>query len=179
MKKQIRKEILALRKAMSEELQERYSQSIVQKVIDHAAYKEAEMMYCYIDAKGEVKTKALIEDAWRNGKKVAVPRVHGDIMEFYLISSYEQLTAGYFGIMEPAESCEMVTEISEKSVVIMPGVAFDKSGNRIGYGKGFYDKYFSAHPDVYKIAVAYSLQVVEAIEADEHDVRANCVITEN
>ena len=178
MKNKIRKEILALRKAMPIYLLEEYSKKIAEKLIKHPEYQSAELVFTYIDAKGEVKTKDIIEHAWENRKRVAVPRVQGDIMEFYLISSYEDLEPGNFGIMEPKKNSTEVTDIHENSVVIMPGVAFDRSGNRIGYGKGYYDKYFSKYPDLYKIALAFSMQIVSEIPADIFDIKADCIITE-
>ena len=178
MKKTIRKQILTLRKAIPSEQLEEDSKKIIDKVIEHPAYQKADLIFAYVDAKGEVKTKELIQHAWSQGKKVAVPKVHGDIMKFYLISSYEELEAGCFGIMEPKENCQEVKRISDKSLVIMPGVAFDRTGNRIGYGKGYYDKYFSKYPEIYKIAIAFSMQIMPEIKADEFDVKADCVITE-
>ena len=178
MKNKIRKEILALRKAMPICLLEENSRRITEKVIEHPEYQKAELVFAYIDAKGEVKTGDIVEHAWKSGKRVAVPRVQGDIMKFYLISSYEELEPGCFGIMEPKTTCMEVRNIPKNSVVIMPGVAFDKSGNRIGYGKGYYDKYFSEYPDVYKIAIALSMQIVSEIPADVFDIKADCVITE-
>ena len=178
MKNKIRKEVLALRKAMPICLSEEKSRKIAEKVISHPVYQDAELILCYIDARGEVKTRNIINYAWENGKRVAVPRVHGDIMKFYLISSYDDLEIGCFNIMEPKKQCIEVTDIPENSVVIMPGVAFDKEGNRIGYGKGYYDKYFAQYPDVYKIAIAFSLQIVPEIPTDELDIKAHCVITE-
>ena len=178
MKNRIRKEILALRKAMPICLLEEKSKIISEKVIAHMEYQNAELVLCYIDAKNEVNTRYIINYAWENGKKVAVPRVCGDLMKFYLISSYDDLESGYFDIMEPKKQCVEVTEIPEKSVVIMPGVAFDKKGNRIGYGKGYYDKYFAKYPNVYKIAIAFSVQIVPEIPTDELDINAHCVITE-
>lgn len=160
-------------------LSEENSKKIAEKVIAHPKYQKAELVFAYIDAKGEVITKDMIEHAWANGKKVAVPKVHGDIMEFYLIESYNDLEAGYFGIMEPKMSCEKITVITENSVVLMPGVAFDRMGNRIGYGKGYYDKYFTKYPELYKIAIAFSMQIVPEIPADEFDIKAQCVITED
>lgn len=99
-------------------------------------------------------------------------------MEFYLVSTYEQLEEGCFGIREPKDFCERINSVSKDAVVIMPGVAFDRNGNRIGYGKGFYDKYFGNYPEVYKIAIAYEIQIVDEIFADKYDVKADCVITE-
>ncbi len=178
MKNKIRKEILALRKAMPICLLEEKSKKIAEKVIRHPKYQKAELVFAYIDAKGEVKTKDIVEHAWENGKRVAVPRVHGDIMKFYLISSYKDLEPGCFGIMEPKMSCTEVIDIPENSVVIMPGVAFDREGNRIGYGKGYYDKYFSKDSNSYKIAIAFSMQMVAKIPANVFDIKADCVVTE-
>ena len=75
-------------------------------------------------------------------------------------------------------SCKEVVDIPENSVVIMPGVAFDKKGNRIGYGKGYYDKYFSKDSNSYKIAIAFLMQMVAKIPANAFDIKADCVVTE-
>lgn len=178
MKNRIRKEIMAKRNALSKEEIESKSEIIYQRVIVHPAFQNADLVFAYIDAKNEVQTRLLIEYAWKSGKKVAVPKVHGEIMKFYLITSYEDLEPGCFGIQEPKETCEEVLIPMENSLVIMPGVAFDRQGNRIGYGKGYYDKYFSAYPDVYKIAIAFEVQIVPMVPADEFDVKADIVMTE-
>jgi len=179
MKKEIRKNILALRREIPLNLQIEKSKLIIEKVIQHPAYQNAQCVICYIDAKGEVKTGELIEHAWKHGKQVAVPKVHGNDMKFYYISSYEQLESGTFGIPEPKISCPELTCIPENSVVIMPGVAFDMNGNRIGYGKGYYDRYFAVQTNLYKIALAFSMQIVPEIISDSFDIRADYVITEN
>ena len=179
MKNCIRKKILALRKGFPKDLLESRSSQIVQRVLCHPSYRNAECVLCYIDAKGEVQTKELIEHAWAHGKCIAVPRVHGDVMKFYFISSYEQLEPGSFGIMEPKMDCPELTSIPERSLVIMPGVAFDLSGNRIGYGKGYYDKYFAAYENIYKIGLAFSFQIAPEISSDVFDIKANCIITDS
>jgi len=179
MKKEIRKNILALRQEMPLDLQTEKSRLIIEKLLQHPAYRNAECVLCYIDAKGEVKTDELIEHAWKHGKLVAVPKVHGNDMKFYYISSYEELETGTFGILEPKTSCTELTSIPDNSVVIMPGVAFDLTGNRIGYGKGYYDRYFADQTNLCKIALAFSLQIVPEIASDPFDIRADYVITEN
>lgn len=178
MKKRIRKEILAKRNTLSKEEIESKSVIIYQRVTIHPVFQNADLVFAYIDAKSEVQTQQIIEYAWKSGKKVAVPKVHGDSMRFYLITSYEDLEPGCFGIREPKEGCKEILTVSENSVVIMPGVAFDRKGNRIGYGKGYYDKYFSAYPKIYKIAIAFEVQMVLEIPADEFDVKADIVMTE-
>ena len=99
-------------------------------------------------------------------------------MKFYQIASYEELEIGCFDILEPKEHCAEIIDIPKNSVVIMPGVAFDKKGNRIGYGRGYYDKYFTNYPKIYKIAITYSLQIVQEIPVNKYDIKADCVITE-
>lgn len=160
------------------ELAQEKSELIAQKVINHSIYQKANLIFAYVDAKGEVQTGKIIEHAWSHGKIVAVPKVHGNIMKFYRISSWEDLESGCFGIMEPKQTYEELTEIEENSVVLMPGVAFDRCGNRIGYGRGYYDKYFTNYAKIYKIALAFSIQIVQNIPAELFDVKANCVITE-
>ena len=178
MKNKIRKEILELRTSLTEKDAEERSEIIFHEIIECEAYQKADLILAYIDAKGEVKTRLLIEHAWRQDKTVAVPKVHGDVMEFYVIRSYRDLEKGCFGIQEPVNSCPKITSLTENTLVIMPGVAFDNKGNRIGYGKGYYDKYFSKYPNIYKIAVAYSFQIVPDACAKEHDIKADCVLTE-
>ena len=178
MKNEIRTRILALRRELPESVLNEKSKTITKKVINHPFYKQAELVFAYIDAKGEVMTEELIRHAWKQGKKVAVPKIHGEVMEFYLITSFEQLEYGCFGLMEPDDMCPKVIDIPENSMVLMPGVAFDRTGNRIGYGKGYYDKYFTKFPNLNKIALSLDIQVVPEISAEPHDLKADCVITE-
>lgn len=178
-KKEIRKHILGLRKKLSQKEIEFNSRRITEKVVSHPEYLKAELVLCYMDAKGEVQTQDIIQDAWEKGKKVAVPRVTGSEMYFYEITSFSQLEKGYFGILEPDESCPIVEPSTYRTVVMMPGVAFDEDCNRIGYGGGFYDKYFSKYPEVYKIALAHKIQMVPKIQAEEFDLKPDCIITEH
>lgn len=112
------------------------------------------------------------------GKKVAVPKVIVDnFMKFYYIDSLKSLTPGAYGILEP-EAYPQREACKEHALVILPGVAFDRQGNRIGYGKGFYDNYLSTHPQYHRIGLAFSAQCVDFIPADCHDIRVEAVITE-
>lgn len=177
-KQQIRKEILGIRRNLSPEYMEKSSLMITEKIINHPEYQEAKWIFCYMDAKGEVQTKYLIEHAWKNGKRVVVPKVEGKEMSFYEITGFSQLETGNFGIMEPVSTCIKVDSKDKKSIMIIPGVAFDQAGNRIGYGGGYYDKYISSHSKMYKMAIAFSVQIVPQIPSEEYDIKMDCIITE-
>lgn len=174
-KKDIRKRVLEKRNHMSDKAWEEKSHCIYEKVVTHPFFMEADAVYCYVDYRREVGTRSIIEHAWKTGKKVAVPKVDGDTMEFYYIESFEELQEGFKGIPEP-ESKHLASD--ENMLVVMPGAAFDTNCNRIGYGKGYYDKYLHAHPNHKTIAIAFELQMVDTIPADAYDVCPNIVITE-
>ena len=131
------------------------------------------------DFRGEVATGTLIEKAWELGKKVYVPRVAGKEMEFYQIYSFEDLEKGAYGILEPKKECP-VYEAGEgqTTLAILPGSVFDEKKNRVGYGGGFYDRYFEKRKDICRIAAAYEMQIVEEIETEEFDLPADYVTTE-
>ena len=133
-KKDIRKRVFALRREASEQRIAENSREIFRKVCDMAAYREAEAVYAYMDYNREVMTREFICRAWADGKQVAVPKVHGRDMVFYILEDFSQLEEGYFGIPEPArgEAAEQ-----ERALMIVPGVAFDAERHRIGYGQGF------------------------------------------
>lgn len=160
---------------MTEKEWEDKSLAIFKKVAAHPFFLRADSVYCYVDYRREVGTRNLIEECWRVGKRVAVPKVEGNKMQFYYIQHFSDLTEGYRGISEPqkgALACE------KNALVIMPGAAFDHMRNRIGYGKGFYDRFLHIHPDFHTIALAFSCQMVDEIIADAYDVRPEILITE-
>ena len=174
-KKDIRTRVLENRNRMTDKNWEERSHRICKTVVAHPFFLKADAVYCYVDYRHEVGTHAIIEHAWQMGKRVAVPKVNGDEMEFYHIQSFEDLEEGFKGIPEPRQS----RPASDKNVlVIMPGVAFDINCNRIGYGKGYYDKYLHAHPEYKTIAVAFQLQMLNKVPADTYDICPNIIITE-
>ena len=127
-------------------------------------------------AGNEIDTTEIIRYCKENGKRLAAPRVSGDTMEFYYFTDETDMEQGAYDIWEPTGT-EAVED--EESLVIMPGVAFDLSCNRIGYGKGYYDRYLSAHPRMKKVALAYDFQIVGRIKREVHDVRPDMVVTES
>ena len=144
-KKEIRKKVFAARKQRTDAWVEEMSKVITQRVAALPAFKHADRILAYADYNHEVITEYLIEEAWKAGKEVAVPKVVGKDMVFYKLTDFSQLEPGYFQIPEPASG-----EIVEwpTALMIMPGVAFDRENHRVGYGGGFYDRYTDICPQI-------------------------------
>lgn len=174
-KKDIRARILQKRRQMSLEDWQRKTADIFEKLISNPLFLQADEIYCYMDYRFEVGTRQLIEKAWELQKKVAVPKVQGTEMEFYYIDSFAQLQKGYAGILEPVTDRRAQ---GDSVLVILPGSVFDRKRNRIGYGKGFYDRYLRRHEHHRTIALAFDIQIVDAVPADSHDIRPEEIITE-
>lgn len=152
-------------------------------------YKNAESIFVYADYNKEVKTGAIIEDALKSGKKVALPRVYtmemtGDgkpekYMKFHYITSMNDLEVGYRGIREPKAELPCADMETSGAVMIMPLVGFDEERNRVGYGGGFYDKYLGSHSFKVKMAVAYEEQKVDKVEGtDALDIKPDMIVTQ-
>lgn len=181
-KAEIRKRILEIRKGLTDGDVAAKSEAIVQKVIKTPEYQEADNILLYADYCREVMTRGIFDDAILRKKRIYFPKVDSltNTMEFYQIVSIRQLERGYMGILEPREDMRLCYRFHsrEDTLVIMPGVAFDISGYRIGYGKGFYDKYLVNKRQISTMALAYACQIVDEIPRDEHDIRMDKIVTE-
>lgn len=178
-KKQIRTEILKRRSALSKDKVADKSRAICRKIVSCEQFVQAESILLYLDFNHEVETGLIWEKAQKMGKHVAAPRLIGSQMVFARIQSEKDLIPGKWGIPEPKKNCPVIREHDSRTVVIMPGVAFDCSRNRIGYGGGYYDRYFAGYDSVYKIAAAYDLQIVEQVPAEPFDLKPDCIVTES
>ncbi len=176
---QIRNEMKKQRSTLSVNRIMMHSAIIAKKLFDLDEYKEADVILPYVSFSSEVDTHVLINEAIKSGKKIAVPRVVSkDQMKFFYIKSFSDLKPGAFGILEPVSSEEFIPEPSVKTVILLPGLAFDNKLNRIGYGGGFYDKYLSRYPYIHKIMLAYELEKTDSLPCDELDIKPDMVITE-
>ena len=180
-KEQIRKRIIQVRNQMVSEDVLQKSSLIAQKVIKTPEYEEADNVLLYADYRHEVMTREIFEDAVLRKKKVFFPKSNEDgTMEFYQVVSVKQLESGYKGIKEPVvdEHYLYRFKCSEDTLIIVPGVAFDAKGYRVGYGKGFYDRFLKDKRQMTVIGLCFSNQVVEEIPHDEHDIKMDKIITE-
>lgn len=180
LKKALRKEIKALRAAHTDEQIHELSLGVRDQVLTLPEYREAEVIYAYVDCKHEVETSDIIRAAWADGKRVAVPKVLGQDMKFFYITSLENdLEEGYFGIREPFEKhAADETDDEEKALMLMPGVAFDEERHRIGYGGGFYDRFLEAHPRLSRVALAFEFQVKKEVPYEAFDICPEKIVTE-
>ncbi len=145
-------------------------------------YRNSETILFYVNYRSEVVTKPYIEKALSEGKKVYCPRGEGLDISFFRIEKLSDLSAGYQGILEPdKDELKRYTGNmqNDKTVVIVPGSVFDHSGNRMGYGKGFYDRFLKRYAKLKKIAICYDMQIMdEEIFHNENDVRMDIIISE-
>ncbi len=156
---------------------EEKSRLICGKVLKSRQYREASVLYGYYPLGNEVNVLPIVRQALCEGKRVALPRTGGDCsMEFYQITSLSQVTEGRFHVMEPKESCELVS--CAEGVMLVPGVVFDREGGRYGYGKGYYDRYLARYDKICRISVAYEHQLEERLTTQPTDVRMHVVCTE-
>lgn len=197
-KKCIRRESLSVRNMLSPELRQEKSSKILQTIYETEVYNVTSVMLCYVDYRSEVITTPLIERALADGKKVFCPKVSGDDMEFYRIMDMGELKTGYKGIKEPLDGqgfldflCERDdlsydldtgNKVNNETLVIIPGTAFDRDCHRMGYGKGFYDKYLTrllkSDIDVYMLGLGYESQLVDKVPCEAHDIVLDMLVTE-
>lgn len=178
-KKQLRKAMLQKRKELSESETAVKNSAITEKLLSLAKVQSAELILPFVSAKGEVGTREFIARCFDVGKTVAVPRcIDGSNMKFCVIHTFDDLEKGMYGIDEPKEYCEVIkAENAENSVLIVPALCFDTKGYRLGYGKGYYDRFISRYSG-FTVGVCYSEFITDDIPIDEYDRCVDIVITE-
>ena len=176
-KKALRREIGAKKRALSAAEIESRSAVLAEKLFSTAPYRDCQSLYAYLSFNQEVRTNPIIERAWADGKRVAVPKVVGDEMVFIWIDSFEGLAPqGAFHIMEPIEDGPVADD--ERALILMPGLAFDPQGHRVGYGGGYYDRFLEKEPDHLLVALCYDFQLYDRLEVEAHDVPVDVVLTD-
>lgn len=177
----LRKKMLQLRSSADPGTLAELSERIRLRLEEHQLWRTSRFACIYISSKpGEVATQGLIHSALEEGKRVCVPVIEPENAELGLveINSLDNLEPGYFGILEPQNGVRQPLDSIDWDLAVVPGIAFDRLGHRIGFGKGYYDKLLAAK-DSPKIGLAYNFQVVEPFETLPHDVAMDLIITEN
>ena len=152
------------------------SARLAEKLFATEAYRSAKSLYAYLAFNQEVRTCPIIRRAWADVKRVAVPKIIGGEMTFIWIDSFDGLRPGYRDIPEPVDDGPAAHD--ETALVLLPGLAFDPDGRRVGYGGGYYDRYLAAHPGHPKLALCYGFQMFDRLETEPHDVCADIVIAD-
>lgn len=191
-RKTCRKFYKELRDNMSQEVVCEKSDAICENILNSEHYKQAEMILGYYPLGNEVDCLPVLKRALSDGKQIALPRTAKDCqMDFYEIHSLEDVKEGNFHVMEPKTTCARIepdfNNVGEQDkvssarsmITLVPGVVFDQNGNRYGYGKGFYDRYFSRFPELTRIALAYTEQLAEEpLACLDTDVKMHFIVTE-
>jgi 5-formyltetrahydrofolate cyclo-ligase len=189
----LRKRILEQRLRLDASKREEFEQAITSRCLQLSVVQNAKVVMAYLDIKGEVSTRTLIESLWNMGKTVLVPvvdRKGGQIIPVPF-TSYEELKTGAFGIPEPDMAKEWQGTVQDTAfsgmlekwkrnidVVIVPGVAFRSDGGRLGYGGGYYDRFLPlVSPPAVTIGLAFPLQIQESFPVEVHDVKMDYVVT--
>lgn len=173
-KKELRRSIREQKRAMTEAEIEARSAKLGELFAASEAYKNAKTIYGYMPYNQEVRTVPMLERALKDGKRVAVPKCYGDEMKFIYLDDLSKVEKGYAGIPEPIEDSPVADD--ETALVLMPGLAFDSQGHRIGYGGGFYDKFLSAEPNHPTLALCYEFQMLPKLETEAHDIPVDTVL---
>jgi len=151
------------------------SNALCRMVLESDAYKDAKTIYGYLPFNQEVDLQPLLQQALAEGKQVALPKCYGKEMRFILISDLFQVRPSAFGAPEPIADAPIARD--ETALVIVPGLAFDRRGCRIGYGGGYYDRFLAAEPNHPTIALCYDFQLVDRLEPEPHDLPVHSVFS--
>jgi len=177
-KRSLRSRMLDQRRQLSEAEVQHRSYAVQQRLLQLADYRQARTVAFYSPVHNEVSTVQLLRDALANRCSIVMPRVDGNELVFLLISSLEDLAPGSFGILEPKVGTEPVP-LHRIDMILLPGVAFDGRGHRLGYGKGFYDRALAAPGNRAKrVGMAYDFQLVEQLPVFGHDMQLDLLVTE-
>lgn len=178
-KKAMRAEYIELRNGIDENVRTVQDKQIREVILDLPIYKNSTCILAYVSFGSEVDTISLIKDALGAGKRVAVPRCEPrtSTMDFLEINSLVDLVPGYMGILEPDSTLDTVVEPDTKTLCLVPGCAFDEQCNRLGYGRGFYDRYLADFCGS-TVGLAYTCQIGdELLPIEQYDKKLDCIVT--
>lgn len=156
-----------------EELAEK-SRILTARFLKAEAYRNAETLYGYVGYNREVCTMGILEQALKDGKRVAIPKCYGKQMIFRYITDLNRLQRRSFGLPEPYDDEPQAQD--PEALVLMPGLAFDKAGFRVGYGGGYYDRFLELEPDHPTVALCFDFQILSCLEPDHFDIPADFLL---
>lgn len=178
-KSQLRSFYKEIRAKFSPEYKCKLDIEIAEKLFSLDEYKKCKTILAFVSKDIEVSTEAIITKAFSDGKTVAVPRCDAqrNTMTFCIIKSRDDLRAGYYGIPEPKDTCDELKSF-DSSICLVPALAYDKKLFRVGFGKGFYDRFLNDYSGV-SVGVCYSDCITEQLPCDEFDRPVDILITDN
>ena len=173
-KKELRRQIAQRKKSMTPQEIEAYSSALTAQFLSSPTYRDARNLYAYLSFNQEVGTASLLRQAQADGKRVAVPKILGGAMVFLWLDDLTAVREGYFHMPEPVADGPLADDPT--ALVLVPGLAFDGRGYRLGYGGGFYDRFLSREPHHPTVALCYDFQLVEQLPTEEDDRPVDAVL---
>lgn len=177
-KRKLRNQYKQYRLALSADVKADYDKKICEALMQLVSFKYSDTILMYAPLEGEIDVMPIAERALELGKRVAFPRCVEEPrnLDFKYVSSLDELKSGSYSIAEPTEDMESVTDLS-KSICIIPGIVFDKEGYRVGYGKGYYDRFLAVY-DGTKFGLAYSECILDSVPRGRFDRHVDILISE-
>ncbi len=181
--KQLRQTILAQRRQLPTPAVKQFSQKICHTFLNSSYYSQAKRIACYLAVNNEVDTQLIIQQAWHEHREIYLPVIHHDVLEFARLQPQTKLKLNRFKIAEPDYHASDLITTQDLDLVITPLVAFDENCNRLGMGKGFYDRSFAfltqaQHTKPLLIGLAYEIQKVTHLHPKPWDVKLHAILTE-
>ncbi len=181
-KRSLRREALALRRSMSRYEREKESIAVFDQLKEMDFYKSAKCVFCYVSVEDEVHTGKILRRILADGKKLCVPYIldpDEGLMSAAWLKSIADLVPGAFGINTVRERDYQEVSHDEIDLVIVPGIAFDRKGHRVGMGRGFYDRFLKKAQNADKVAIAFDCQIFNDFEVESYDVAVDYLLTMN
>ena len=179
-KQELRREFLRIRRAAAPAQKENWNRRIAERFVDWPIYQQCRSVMFYVATADETATAGLIADALQRGKRVYVPllgKKYGE-MSAAVIKRSQDLIAGKYGLMMPPPDSATLAAGESIDLIVVPGVAFDRTGNRLGMGAGYYDRFFSRTLHAVRLGLAWDCQVVASVPCEPHDIRMHYLLTE-
>lgn len=166
------------RKALSPDLYMEKSKKIRTKLESLPEFKNAKKIMAYVSMPDEADTHEFIKDCFKKGLTVYIPKIDRNELKIMPVQKWEVLEPGTYSILEPQmKQTANETDPNELDLILVPGLAFDRCGHRVGHGKGFYDRILKK-TKAYKIGLAFSEQIVDEIQVEDHDIPMDLLITD-
>lgn len=167
-KQTLRAQIRAAKRSYSSAQLADFSNNLCIKILNMPTYQSAHTILLYSPLPDEADISPIINDAYKNGKTVLLPKVVGDDLELHIYKGVDTLERGAFGILEPTG--KVFWDYNQIELAIVPGMAFDKAGHRLGRGKGYYDRLLTRLTQAHKIGVCFQFQYLDTVPSEAHDV---------
>jgi len=178
-KENLRKKMKKKRNELSKEEKTKKDQSIYEQVIQDEGFINAESVFLFLSFGSEIDTKRIIQYALDERKTVYLPKVVSNHLEIFEIEDFDNLERSSYGIFEPNKNCKSLNS-RKIDFILMPGLAFDATGARLGYGAGYYDRFIASLPlydKIVKVAIAYDFQMIKNVPTTRYDIPVDRIIT--